>query len=55
MAQFLAGVAKGVGDEGLMAGAGALGAARASGHEGLGEAEGLAATLLDRLALAPAL
>jgi CheY-like chemotaxis protein len=54
VAQFLAGVAKGVGDEGLMAGAGALGAARASGREGLGEAEGLAATLLDRLALAPA-
>ncbi len=55
VAQFLAGVAKGAGDHGLMAGAGALGAARASGREGLREAERLAATLLDRLALAPAL
>jgi len=54
VAQFLGGVAQGAGDEGLVAVSRALGAARAAGREGLGEAEGLAAALLDRLALAQA-
>lgn len=55
VAQFLRGVAKGVGDEALTQATGALRAARAEGGDGQGEAEELAATLLDRLALAPAI
>jgi CheY-like chemotaxis protein len=55
VAQFLQGVAKGAGDEALILATGALSAARAGGSDGQGEAEELAASLLDRLALAPAI
>ena len=55
VAQFLGGVAKGVGDEGLATVTDALGAARAAGEDGTLEAADLAAALLDRLEAVPAI